>query len=140
MFEKIKNENIEFLLHRRELRNFEQNNESIALNVLFSSRNIEEGITCAYESEHNFKQEITIVLLIINDDAESYYYFTIKKKSELYSFERLRSKKEAIINGNNFFQDALNDALDYQRIKQQTQRISEIELYISHYNWKDIKF
>ena len=63
MFQKIKNEDIDFLPLRREWRNFEQNNKSIALNVLFSSQNIEEEeeITCAYESEHNFKRENSLV-------------------------------------------------------------------------------
>ena len=65
MFQKIKNEDIDFLQRRREWRNFEQNNKSIALNVLFSSQNIEEEeeeeITCAYESEHNFKRENSLV-------------------------------------------------------------------------------
>ena len=64
MFQKIKNEDIDFLPRRREWRNFEQNNKSIALNVLFSSQNIEEEeeeITCAYESKHNFKRENSLV-------------------------------------------------------------------------------
>ena len=80
------------------------------------------------------------LLMIDDDDSENYYYFAVKSKKELYSYEWLRSKKEAISNGENFFQNAVNDALDYQRIKRDAQRISEIVLYIDHYNWKDIKF
>ena len=53
---------------------------------------------------------------MINDDDEKYYYFAVNKL-ELYSSEWLRSKKESITNGDNCFQNALNDALDYQRIK-----------------------
>ena len=53
---------------------------------------------------------------MINDD-EKYYYFAVKSKLELYSSEWLRSKKESITNGDNCFQNVLNDALDYQRIK-----------------------
>ena len=146
MFEKIKNEDIDFLPRWREWRNFEQNNKSIALNVLFSSQNIEEEeeeeeITCVYKSEHNFKRENTIALLMIDDDdSENYYYFPVKSKKELYSYEWLTSKKEAISNGENFFQNTVNEALDYQRIKRDAQRISEIVPYIDHYNWKDIKF
>ena len=87
MFQKIKNEDIDFLPRRREWRNFEQNNKSIALNALFSPQNIEgeeEEITCVYESEHNFKRENTIALLMIDDDdSENYYYFAVKSKKEL---------------------------------------------------------
>ena len=75
-----------------------------------------------------------------DDDAEKYYYFAVKSKTELFSPEWLRSKKEAIINGDNCIQNALNDALDYQRIKKDLQRISKTEPYISQYNWKDIEF
>ena len=91
-----------------------------------------------YESERNFKREHNVVLLTINDDDEKYYYFVVKSKLELYSSEWLRSKKETIINGDNYFQNALNDALDYQRIKKDQQKISQIKPYISQYNWKHI--
>ena len=35
---------------------------------------------------------------------------------------------------------ALNDALDYQRIKKDLKKISKIKPYISQYNWNDIEF
>ena len=54
---------------------------------------------------------------MINDDAEKNYYFAVKSKLELYPSEWLRNKKEAIINGDNCFQTALNDALNYHNIK-----------------------
>ena len=57
---------------------------------------------------------------MMNDD-EKYYYFALKSKLELYLSEWLRSKKESITNKNNLFQNALNDALDYQRIKKDPQ-------------------
>ena len=77
---------------------------------------------------------------MINDgDDEKYYYFAIKSKLELYSSEQLRNKKEEITYGDNCFRNALNDALDYQRIKKDPQEISKIEPYISPYNWKDIE-
>ena len=53
---------------------------------------------------------------------KNYYYFPVKSKLELYSSEWLRNKKEAIIDGDNCFQNALNDALDYQRIKKKPAR------------------
>ena len=76
---------------------------------------------------------------MINDD-EKCYYFAVKSKLELYSSEWLRSKKELITNGDNCFQNTLNDALDSQTIKEDPQKILKIRLYISQYNWKDIKF
>ena len=71
--------------------NFEQSNESIAINVLFSPQDSEE-ITLVYKSEHNLEQENKVLLLMINDD-EKYYDFALKSKLELYSSEWLRSKK-----------------------------------------------
>ena len=65
---------------------------------------------------------------MINDDDEKYYYFFVK------------SKLESITNKDNCFQIALNDALDYQRIKKGPQKISKLKPYINQYNWKDIKF
>ena len=103
-----------------------------------SSQDSEE-ITLVYKLEYKYKRENNALLLMINDN-EKYYYFTLKSKLELCSSEWLRSKKEAIINGDNCFQNALNDALDYQRIKKDPQKISKIKRYISQYNWKDIKF
>ena len=102
-----------FSSHKRDWENFEQNNESIAFNVLFSSKDSEE-ITLLYKSEYNLERENKVLLLMINDDDnEKYYYFAVKSKLELYSSEWLRSKKESITNKDNCFQNALNDALDY---------------------------
>ena len=111
IFRKIKHEDKNFLSHQIDWKNFEQNNESIALNVLFASQNSEE-ITLVYKSEHNFKCKNNVLLLMINDNGK-YYYFTVKSKLELYSSEWLRSKKESISNEDNCFQNALNDALNY---------------------------
>ena len=58
-----------------------------------------------------------------DDDDEKYYYFAVKSKLELYASKWLRNKKGTIINGDNFFQNALNDALDYQRFKKDPQDI-----------------
>ena len=76
---------------------------------------------------------------MINDD-EKYYYIAVKNKLEIYSSEQLRSKKESITNEDNCFQNALNDSLDYQKIKKDPQKISKLKPYINQYNWKDIKF
>ena len=129
-----------FFITAKRLGNFEQNNESIALNVLFASQNSEE-ITLVYKSENNYKWENNALLLMINDDDDDEkYYFAVKSKLELYSSEWLRSKKESITNEDNCFQNALNDSLDYQTIKTHPERISKLKPYINQYNWKDIKF
>ena len=103
IFKKIKHEGKDFSLYKRDWENFEQNNESIALNVLFSSKDSEE-ITLLYKSEYNLERENKVLLLMINDDDnEKYYYFAVKSKLELYSFEWLRSKKESITSEDNCF-------------------------------------
>ena len=58
---------------------------------------------------------------------------------ELYSSEWLRCKKEAIINGNNCFPNALNNALNYKNIETHPESI-KIEPYISKYNWEGTEF
>ena len=125
IFKKIKHEDKDFSSHQGDWENFEQNNESIALNVLFSSQDSEE-ITLVYKSEHNLERENNALLLMINDDDEKYYYFAVKSKLELYSSKWLRSKKESITNGDNFVENALTDALNYQRIKKDLQEISKL--------------
>ena len=77
---------------------------------------------------------------MINDEANSCYYFAIKNLSELNSLGWLQGKKEAIINGDNDFQNALDDALYYQTIETHPERISELKPYISRYNWEGIDF
>ena len=83
---------------------------------------------------------------MINDEANNYYYFAIKNLSELNSLGWLRGKKEAIINNNNNnnnnnnFQNALDDALNYQTIEKDPQRISKLKPYINKYNWEGINF
>ena len=141
IFKKIKHEDTDFWSQQRDWKSFQQKDESIALNVLFASQNSEE-ITLVYKSEHNNVHKIrknNVLLLMINDDYEKYYYFAVKTKLELYSSEWWSSKKESITNGDNCFQNARNDLLDHQRIKENPQEISKIKPYINQYNWKDIK-
>ena len=100
-----------------------------------------EEITIVYKSENNYNRENNALLLMVNDDDdEKYHYFAVKSKLELYSSEWLKSKKEAIINNDNSFQNALDDALNYQTIKASPERISKLKPYINQYKWKDIKF
>ena len=62
-----------------------------------------------------------------DDDDEKYYYFAVKSKLKLYSSEWLRGKNEAMINNDNSFQNALDDALNYQTIKANPERISKLK-------------
>ena len=124
IFKKIRDEYIDFSSHQKGWKNFQQNNELTALNVLLSSQDSEE-ITLVYKLEHKYKRENNALLLMINDN-EKYYYFALKSKLELYSSEWLRSKEEAIINGDNCFQNALNDLLDYQRIKKDRKKYQKL--------------
>ena len=56
---------------------------------------ISKEITLLYESKYNLERENKVLLLMINDDDnEKYHCFVVKSKSELYSSEWLRSKKE----------------------------------------------
>ena len=96
ILKKIKHEDKNFSSQKRDWENFEQNNESIALNVLFAPRNSEK-MTNVYKSDHNYYWENNAHLLMINDD-ENCYCFAVKSKLELYSSEWLKSKKELITN------------------------------------------
>ena len=81
--EKLKRVDIDLSSHQRDWEKFEQENNSIALNVLFVSHNSEE-IKLAYKSSYN-KRKNQVILLMINDEANNYYYFAIKNLSELNS-------------------------------------------------------
>ena len=105
---KFRRVDTDFSSYQRDWEEFEQENNSIALNILFVSHNSEE-INLAYKSSYN-KRKNQVILLMINDEANNCYYFAIKKLSELNSLGWLRAKKEAIINGDSDFEDALDDA------------------------------
>ena len=98
-FENILKKNMKIkILHHRKGTGKILNNESIALNILFSSQDGEE-ITIVYKSEHSLERENKVLLLMINDDDdddndEKYHYFAVKSKLELNLSEWLRSKKE----------------------------------------------
>ena len=98
---KFKKIDWDFLSYQRDWEEFEQNNTSIALNILFVSHNSEE-IKLACKSNYN-KRKNQVILLMINEESNNYYYFAVKNLLELNSSGWLRSKKEAIINGDNDF-------------------------------------
>ena len=66
--------------------------------------------------------------------------------SQLNFLGWLRGKKELIINNNsnnnnnNNFQNALDDALNYQTTETHPERILKLKPYINKYNWKVINF
>ena len=60
--------------------------------------------------------------------------------SELNSLGWVRGKKEAIINNDNSFQNALDDVLTYQTIQTNPERISKLKPYINKCNWEGIEF
>ena len=135
---KFKRADTDFSSYQREWEEFEQNNTSIALNILFVSCNCEET-KLAYKSNYN-KRKNQVILLMINNEANNCYYFAAKNLPELYSLGWLRSKKEAITNGDKDFQNALYDALNYRNIERDPQRISKLKPYINKYNWEGIEF
>ena len=137
--EKFKRVDKDFSSHQKDWEKFEQENNSIALNVLFVSQNSEE-IKLAYKSSCN-KRKNQVILVMINGEANNNcYYFAVKNLSELNFLGWLRARKKGIINGDNDFQNALNDALNYQTIEKDPQRISKLKPYINKYNWKGIDF
>ena len=60
---------------------FKQNNETIALNILYVSSNKKE-ICVAYESKYNRKRKNQVILLMITD-GEKYHYLAVKSLSRL---------------------------------------------------------
>ena len=71
---------------------------------------------------------------MINDEVHNYYCFPIKNWQELNSLGWLQSTKEEIINNNNNnnknnnnnSQNALDDALNYQIIENNPQRLLKL--------------
>ena len=57
---------IDFSLHSKDWKKFEQNNKIIALNILFVPHNTKK-IRLAYKSKHTFKCENQVILLMITN-------------------------------------------------------------------------
>ena len=77
---------------------------------------------------------------MINDEVNNCYNFAVKHLSELNSLGWLEGKKEAIINSDNSFKNSLDDALNYENIERDPQRMSKLKPYINTYNWEGIDF
>ena len=127
-----------FSSYQRDWEEFQQENTSISLNILFLSHNSEE-VKLAYKSIYN-KRKNQVILLMINGETNNCYYFVVKNLLELNSSGWLRAKKEEIINGDANFEDALDDVSNYQNIERRPERISKLKPYINKYNWEGIGF
>ena len=77
---------------------------------------------------------------MISNQAKNYYYLAVRNLSELNCSGCLTGKKETIISGDNDFENALNDALNYQNNEAQPERISKLKPSINKYNSEGIDF
>ena len=67
---------INFLSDQKDWKEFESNNKSIALNVLYVPH-IAKKIRHAYKSKYNLKRENQVILLIITDGTK-WHYLAVK--------------------------------------------------------------
>ena len=78
---------INFPARKKDWRKFEQNNESITINILFVPKN-EETINIAYKSKYNCKRKNQVVLLMITnhekndeiDKNDKWHYIALKSE------------------------------------------------------------
>ena len=66
----------------KDWKKFEQNNKTIALNILFVPCNTKQ-IKSAYISKCNHERDNQVILLMITDDNENWHYLTAKSISKL---------------------------------------------------------
>ena len=67
---------MDFLSYQTDWEEFEQENTSVAVNILFLLHNSEE-VKLAYKSIYN-KRKNQVILLMINDEANNCLYFAVK--------------------------------------------------------------
>ena len=79
-------EGIEFPAGMKYWKRFEQNNKTIALNILFVPHN-EKTINLAYKSKYNRKRENQVVLLMITN-GEKWHYVDLKSERTDDGFNR----------------------------------------------------
>ena len=70
-------ENIEFSSYSKDWKKFEQNNKTIALNILFVPYNTKQ-IRPVYISKYNYKRDNQVNLLMITDNNNNWHYFAVK--------------------------------------------------------------
>ena len=74
---------IEFPSYPKEWKKFEQNNKTIALNILYVPYNTEKKIRLAYKSKYNHKRNNQVFLLMITDYGKKWHYLAVKSISTL---------------------------------------------------------
>ena len=85
-------ENTNFAATLKDWKNFEQDNSTIALNILFVPYNTKK-ISRAYISKYNYERDNQVILLMIND-GKKWHYFALKSlptfvnKKKEYSLPR----------------------------------------------------
>ena len=72
---------IKFPSHSNDWKKFEQNNRTIALNILYVPYNTKQ-IRPAYISKYNYKRDNQVILLMITDN-EKWHYLAVKNISGL---------------------------------------------------------
>ena len=82
LFDQYNWKNIEFPSHSKEWKQFEQNNKTIILNILFVPYNTKQ-IRQAYLSKYNHKRDNQVILLMIINDNKNWHYLTVKSLSRL---------------------------------------------------------
>ena len=65
-FEQYNWKEIDFPSHKKDWKKFEENNKSIAFNILYLPRNTEE-IRHAYKSKYDEKRENNVIILVITN-------------------------------------------------------------------------
>ena len=70
-------EEINFPSHKKHWKNFESNNKSITLNILYVPHNTEK-IRNAYKSKHNLNRENQAILLMITV-GKKWHYLAVKE-------------------------------------------------------------
>ena len=73
---------IDFPSHGEDWKNFESNNKSIALNILYVPHNTEK-IRHAYKPKHNLTRENQVILLMITD-GDKRHYLAVKSLCALF--------------------------------------------------------
>ena len=89
---------IEFPSYSKNWRKFEQNNKSIALNILFTRYNTKQ-IRPAYASKDNNERDIQVNLLMItdnnnNNNNNNWHYLAVKSKSGLLKGTTSKHKED----------------------------------------------
>ena len=69
-------------MNSKDWKRFEQNNKTIALNILFVLYDTKE-IRSAYISKYNNERDNQVYLLMITNNDENWHYLTVKSLSAL---------------------------------------------------------